>query len=64
MKFIRKTKPNRFDKRTITKFAYLPVTARHKSGRYETRWLEKVTVTQMYHPQDSMREGWVNVEFE
>ncbi|RUA34167.1 MAG: hypothetical protein DSY77_06535 [Bacteroidetes bacterium] len=64
MRFNRQPKPKRFDERTITKFAFLPITARNQQGRRETRWLERVTVVQKYHPQDSMRESWVTMEFE
>lgn len=64
MKFTRQPKPNRFDERTITKFALWPVTARTSNGRIETRWLEKVTVTQKFNPINTMREGWCNMEFE
>ena len=36
-------KPERFSRRTISKFAWIPI----KINR-EIRWLEKVTVMQMY----------------
>lgn len=63
MKINRTQKQNTGDERVITKFAILPITATNDRGHKETRWLEKVTVVQIFNPQDSMRESWVSARF-
>lgn len=63
MKINRTQKPSTGDERVITKFAILPITATNGRGQKETRWLEKVTVVQIFNPQDSMRESWVSARF-
>ena len=71
LKIMRYTKtfslPSFNDTRTITYFAWSPVTiiTRKNNGDYitERRWLEQVTILQRYHVISGFRFGWDNVEF-
>jgi len=62
MRFINtKVYPHRGDKRTVTKFAFLPI----RIGR-ETRWLTTVTLDQEYVCEgaaDYIFTDWVNQRF-
>lgn len=46
------------DERIRIFFAIFPITARNKSGRWEIRWLEKVTIKQSLMP-----SGWYTDKF-
>ena len=47
------------DKRTLTRFAFLPIRINE-----ENRWLEMVTIRQRYHERDFYdKSGWYNVMF-
>ena len=49
------------EERIVSFFAFSPVTIQH-NGKFETRWMERVTVRQKFEVLGFDRE-WHNVEF-
>ena len=61
MKWIKKSNPKVGSKRTISKFAIIPITI----GK-ETRWLENVSIAQEWCESgaaDIIFIGWINMNF-
>jgi hypothetical protein len=63
MRFVKKPIPKRLDSRVKHLFALFPITAFNRNkGVDETRWLERVVVTQIYKhvPMSGRDSEWVN----
>ena len=50
MRQLRELQPEKWDKRTITKFILIPRTLRRPDGMLEKRWLEKARIIQRLEP--------------
>lgn len=59
---IKKKLPILGDKRTVSKFAWLPITIEHNHQR-ETRWLEKVTYVERYAGEYVWMQNWRKERF-
>ncbi len=60
-----KYNPKNGEERSVVRFLWWPVTIYGPDGKYdETRWLETVTIRQVYHVYPYLvPDQWENVEF-